>query len=72
MGTANLTVDLPLTEEEFEAAYVMWRMGTPSHELANGFGVGNAYTLDWCFVMRMSGRLNKYIVHFKDPNQSTI
>lgn len=67
MGTARFDVELPMTKEEFEAAYVMWKCGAAPHELAAAHAVGAA-TLAWMFVMRSADRLNKYTVHYKDPN----
>lgn len=69
------TVEMPLTKEEFEAAYVMWKCGGSAgrihHDLAAVYNVG-ASTLAWCFIMRSDGTLNKYTVHYKDSNQPTI
>lgn len=68
MGTVKNGIEAPLTEEEFEAAYVMWKCGVSPPEVAVAFGVFEKNTLAWMFVMRSAGTLGKYTVHYKDPN----
>jgi hypothetical protein len=64
-------IAIPLTFEEFEAAYVMWRSGADPFGLARHHCV-LALTLSWCFLMRHGGELGKYTVHYKDSNQPTM
>jgi hypothetical protein len=60
--------EMPLTKEEFEAAYVMWKCGVSPPEIAVALGYPERHTVDWCFIMRSAGTLEKYTVHYKDPN----
>lgn len=67
MATAK-GIDLPLTREEFEALYAMWKMGADEYVLAHSYGVGRAL-LVWCFLTHSGGYLDthpSYRVHFKD------
>ena len=65
-------VEMPLTKEEFEAAYVMWKCGVSPPEIAVALGYSEWCAVDWCLVMRSAGTLAKYTVHYKDSNQPTI
>ena len=58
---------LKMTREEFEAAYVMWKSGPSSAELSRAFGVSYS-NLRFCLILRDTGDLEKYTVHFKDSN----
>jgi len=72
MGTVDkIEITVPFTAEEFEAAYVMWRSGANMLDLARGFGT-EMYTMDWMFIQRAAGYLDRYAVHYKDSNQPTI
>lgn len=72
MGTVKKSsVNLrEITEEQFEAAYVMWRSGADARALADELAISGA-ALSWCFLMRSADKLGEYTVHFKHPNSST-
>ena len=72
MGTVErYDVMVPFTEEQFEAAYVMWKSGAILSQLAFELD-SSAAQLGWCFVMRSADKLGEYTVHFGYPNSSTI
>lgn len=60
---------LDLTQEELEAAYVMYKAGANFRDLAEGFDTTVAQ-ISW--VLIMYDRLGEYTVHYKDSNQPTI
>ena len=62
-----MEVSLPITREELEALYVMWRCGASYRDLAREHGV-HADTLAWCFIHRGANELDRFLVHYKDPN----
>lgn len=57
-------VELAMTKDEFEAAYVMWKCGASHYDLAEAYPE-SALALGWCFAMRAAGKLEDYTVHFK-------
>ena len=63
------TLELSLTQEELDAAYVMWKAGAKVPDLAKGFGISGT-ELYWYLVMY--NKLGEYPVHYKDSNQPTI
>jgi hypothetical protein len=63
------TLELSMTREELDAAYVMWKAGAKVPDLAKGFGTSGT-ELYWFLVMY--DKLGKYTVHYKDSNQPTM
>ena len=77
MVTVDKVVHIPLTKEQFEAAYVLWMSGAQLGDMADGLGLNDCsanglYTVDWAMVMRAAGALGKYTVNYKDSNQPTM
>lgn len=62
-------IKAPITREDLDAAYVMWKAGAQFHDLAKGFGISIA-ELSWLLIMY--DKLGEYTVHYKDSNQPTI
>lgn len=62
-------LEIAMTREELDAAYVMWKAGATNEELATGFGVSKA-ELSW--LLFMYDKLGEYTVHYKDSNQRTV
>ena len=65
METANKQVETRLTEEQLEAAYVMWKSGAHINDLAEAFGEDRA-SLAWFFVMH--NKLTNFNVHYGVTN----
>lgn len=69
--------DLGVTSEQFEAMYVLWKVGADLEALANEID-RSSHMLGWYFLMRSAGegaRIAKWAVptvHYDDPNQPTI
>jgi hypothetical protein len=62
------TVLLPMTKEDFDEAYVVWKCGGSYQELAKEYGVP-ANTLAWALVMRIGGTITNYDVHYRPTNK---
>ena len=73
MATVELgtVIRLKMTRDELEAAYVMWKLGASASEVAKAFEVNDS-NLRFCLVVRDTGHLEKYTVHYKDSNQPTM
>jgi hypothetical protein len=66
METARKKVESRLTEEQLEAAYVMWKAGGHINELAEAFNEDRA-SLAWFFVMH--NKLANFDVHYGVTNK---
>lgn len=68
METVNFgEASTKLTEDQLDAAFVVWRAGGDIHELADAFGEDRA-VLAWFFIMRNGGQLANYNVHYGVTN----
>lgn len=66
MGTVKkVNVRLPITREEFDGLYAMWKMGADYKDIANARGIAPA-ALAWCFAIWCGKPAD--LVHFKDPD----
>lgn len=67
--------DLGLTTEQFEAMYVLWKVGADLEALANEID-RSSHMLGWYFLMRSAGPNSRLqdlsAVHYVGPNQPTI
>lgn len=57
-------INLPMTKEEFEAAYVMWCCGGAYRDIALAYHA-DIYTLAWCLIMRKANKLDGFNVHYR-------
>lgn len=62
------TIDLPMTREEFDAAYVVWQCGGSFRALAKEYEVP-PNTLAWALVMRKGDTITNYDVHYRPTNK---
>lgn len=73
MGTVEYgrEIRLKMTRDELEVAYLMWKLGASAAEVAKVFKVNDS-NLRFCLIVRDTGHLEKYTVHYKDSNQPTM